>query len=58
MNPMLRLDAAIARYVTFRFAKDRSKVNLMPWPAQEERIATKDDFMNILKTSAASRRKH
>jgi hypothetical protein len=52
------MDAAMARYVTWRFSKDRSNVNLMPWPAEEERVATLDDFMSVLKVSAASKKAH
>jgi hypothetical protein len=49
LNPLLRLDAAVARAVSPFVKGDKS--SLMPYPKEPEQDATLEDFMAIL-TSA------
>lgn len=47
INPLLRLDAAVARALS-PFVKGDKKA-LMPWPKEPEKEASIEDFMSILK---------
>ena len=58
LNPMLRVDAAVARAGAM-FLKDRDPKHLMPYPRDddEEAVATLDDFMAILKAAKKPEKK-
>lgn len=49
LNPLLRIDAAVARAVS-PFLKGDKRA-LMPWPKEPERDASMEDVMNLLHQS-------
>jgi hypothetical protein len=58
LNPMLRIDSAVARAGAL-FLKDRDPKHLMPYPRDEdeEAVATLDDFMSILRAAKKPEKK-
>jgi hypothetical protein len=54
LNPMLRMDAAIARAISPFLKGD--KRSLMPWPKEPEVAASLDDVVGILKFSAKAKK--
>jgi hypothetical protein len=55
MNPMLRLDAAVARAIG-PFLKGDKRA-LLPWPKESDTPASLDDVMGMLRFSSKAKRK-
>ena len=51
LNPMLRLDAAVARAVSPFIPKTKPR-DFMPWPKEVEQEATVENLFALIKTAA------
>lgn len=52
LNPMLRMEATIARAVVPFLGKNATVRKFMLWPREEEKVATAEDILGILQKAA------
>jgi hypothetical protein len=55
LNPMQRLDAAVARMAVWKYGKRVE--DYMPWPAEEMSAKTGEELLEMVKRIPAARKK-